>query len=120
MQRLGMAGVGVPQGARPPVGYQVDGRGEHRRAGVLENGVQVGVKLAEKLSGIRGHRLEFLRQRADHGRDQRRADAVPGHVADEHAGFVLGKRGDGEEIAAHSARRKITVRELKGARGGRR
>ena len=115
MQRLGMAGVGVAHRARRPVRHQVERRGEHRRAGVLEDGVEVGVELAQELAGIRGERLELLRQRADHGRHQRRADTVPGHIADEHAGLVFGKRRDGEEIAAHGARGKVPVRELEGA-----
>ena len=105
MQRFGMAGVGVAHRARRPVRHQVERRGQHRRAGVLQDGVEVGVQLAQELPGIRGQRLELLRQRADHGRHQRRADAVPGHIADEHARLVFGKRGDGEEVAAHAAGR---------------
>ena len=110
-----MAGVGEAQPAGAAVGHGIKPGGEHGGTGVFQDAAKVAVELAEKIAGVARERLQILRQRADHGGDQRGADAVAGDVADEHAHLGVGDGGDAEEVAADGFGRLVAVDELEGA-----
>jgi hypothetical protein len=99
-QWLGMPGVGKTHFAGPPVGHQIKCLGEHWRTGAFKDAAQIGIEFAQKISRLARQWLQFLRQRADHGGDQRGADPVAGHVANEDGSFRVRKRVDVEKIAA--------------------
>src|ERR1043166_3212321 len=82
---------------------------------MLENRVQVAVKLSHELTRIRRDEFKLLDQRANHRRNERRLNAVAGDVANKHASFGLGKRRDAEEISADRSGGEIPVSKLKGA-----
>ncbi len=86
-QRLRMAGVGEAHDAGLPVGHEIKRGGEHRGAGGFEDAAQIGIELAQKHARVGRERFQFLHQRSNHGGDERGADAVAGHVANEYGGL---------------------------------
>jgi hypothetical protein len=112
---LGMAGVGVVDLARFQIDNHVEGGGEKGRAGLLEDGADVGIDAREELAGIGGDGMKFFDEGANHRRNQGGADAVAHDVANEEARFLFGNAEDVEEVAADLAGGVITVAELEEA-----
>ena len=78
--------------------------------GPVEVGMQQLVELAQKLTGARRHEPFRQEHRARLGHEQRGADAVPGHVADETVHAVGATREIAEIVAAHRVRRNAAAR----------
>ena len=108
-KRPRMAGIGISNLPRFQIRHQIKRGGEKRGAGLLQNGAQIVVDSCQQLARFLRHGAQFLHQRAQHGRDQGRADAVPHHVTDKQAGLVGRQRQHIEKVPSHLAGGLIAV-----------
>ena len=101
---LRVAAVGVIEAAARDVVERQEHRDEH--AGVVAL-AQRAVGLGQHLGGIAAALAGVLQQRAADRHEQRRRNALAGHVRDQQGHAVVGQREEIVEIAADFARFKI-------------
>ena len=111
--RMRMAGVRVAQFAAVEIGDDVGSCREHRNVRLAQNALQRAIEPSEKFAGIVAHDAQFLDERAQNRRDQRGANAVSHHVANEHACHRVGEVEDVEKVAADRSGGGVDMREMK-------
>ena len=115
-----MAGDRESHFRRRDIHEQRNGGREHRAARVAQDLPQLAIQMRQQRCGIQRRGFEFLDQRPQHRRHQRRANAVAHHVAQKNRSHMIVEDLNVEEVAADGAGCQVTMAEVQRARVPRR